>query len=206
MRDLAHNELALRGVVQSWWRGLRNLNLRNGEEIPGREPDRGELAKLRRIATAGEADLPAVALVDALAVDSFQTLWRKVAKTFEKPLDHPLAEYAAVAASTLAWLRADTGRGDTAALLGPPRDGAVFAEARFRRLIRTETAVDLLDQGRRIAAALKGAAPVGELGASLILWDQDPRIRRRWTFAYYHLRDMPADEPSASPIETGADA
>lgn len=205
MSTFAHQEFALRGVVQSWWRGLRGLHPITGEEIPGREPDRGELARLRRVGEAGESDLPDVALVEALPIDSFRDLWRKVAAKLKVQHDDLLAEYAAVAAATLARIRTDAGRGDTARLLGDPRDSPVFAEPRFRRLIRVESAVDLLDQGRRIAAMLGGTAPVGELGASLILWDRDPKVRRRWTFAYYHLTDARADEPAA-PAMTGADA
>jgi CRISPR type I-E-associated protein CasB/Cse2 len=202
MSTFAHHEFALRGVVQTWWRGLQGLNPGTGDEIPGLEPKRAELARLRRIATAAEDGQYSVALVDAFAVNSFLDLWRRVAEVTQAEPEDALAEYAAVAAVTLARVRIDAGRTDTASMLGDPRDTPVFAETRFRRLIRTEQAANLFDQGRRITAILGATAPVGELGASLILW-RDPKVRRRWTFSYYHLRDVPA-EPPGSPPDTGA--
>jgi hypothetical protein len=107
----------------------------------------------------------------------------------------------AIAAATLAHIRADAGgngRGATAKLLGQPRgeggesEDRLFAEARFKRLIRTrDDWPGLLAQGRRIAAILDGQAPVGDLGASLILWNADPHVTRDWAFHYYQ-RDFAA--------------
>ena len=108
----------------------------------------------------------------------------------------------AIAAATLAHIRTDAGgrRGATARLLGQPRGGEgedrLFAEARFKRLIRTRNDwPGLLVQARRIAAILGKEAPVGDLGASLILWNADPRIARDWAFQYYQREfDMPERE------------
>jgi hypothetical protein len=82
-----------------------------------------------------------------------------------------------------------------------------MAESRFLRLMRAQTTGDLFDQARRLVVLLKRAAPVGELGASLLVWLVDPEVRRTWARSYYGLNrtDAATDEASPQPSsETGA--
>lgn len=78
-------------------------------------------------------------------------------------------------------------------------------DGRFRNLMRAETSADLFDQARRLPDLLKGAAPVGELGASLLLWRSTPLVRRDWARDYYHL-DLGGRERSGSETPTAAPA
>ena len=96
--------------------------------------------------------------------------------------------------------RARCGAPKTAALLGEG-DPPLFAEARFKRLIRTDNPAELLPQTIRVVKILGKKAPVGELGVSLLLWGPD--VKKRWAFAYWQKKYIPA-EPLAETSEHAA--
>ena len=198
----------------NWWRELQSLSpagkaigLKSGGE---KAPDRAALAQLRRVGVMDLGGAPAVDVTGALDSSAFRMLMARLQglpignRQVERWLASKGEEWEcfAIAAATLAQIRTDAGgrRGATARLLGQPRGGEgedrLFAEARFKRLIRTRNDwPGLLVQARRIAAILGKEAPVGDLGASLILWNADPRITRDWAFQYYQREfDMPERE------------
>lgn len=186
----------------NWWRELQSLNPA-GKPIVfatgGVKPaDRAALAQLRRIGVIDLGGAAAVDVAGVLDVSAFRMLMARlqglpirnwqVARWLASKAEE--WEPFAIAGVTLALIRADAGgnrRGATAKLLGAGDDeDRVFAEARFKRLIRTRNDwPGLLVQARRIAAILGKEAPVGDLGASLILWNADIYITRDWAFQYY---------------------
>lgn len=210
-------------ICRSWWRWLNALDkdgkpiLFGGTEKPR---DRAALAELRRIDVSDFDGMPMVDIGQALGVPAFRDLVLRLREAVqEKKLsngrllrwlseDNPELAPFAIAAATLARVREDCGgerakRGETARLLGAPRsegadkDDRLFAEARFKRLIRTrDDWPDLMSQARRVAAILEREAPIGDLGASLILWNADLGIVRDWAFQYYGQREFEPVEPS----------
>lgn len=210
---------ALSQVSREWWASLQELE-KDGEVVHPR--DRAALAELRRIDVADFGGTPMVDVGRALSIPAFRELIRRLRTAAqERKLSNrrlllwlygfdqknpDLAPFA-IAAATLARIRADrTGkraeRAETARHLGAPRKGGagkedrVFAETRFKRLIRTrDDWPDLMNQARRIAAILEREAPVGDLGASLMLWNADPGIVRDWAFQYYGQREFEPAEP-----------
>lgn len=201
-------------ISLDWWAELNAVDMKSGEPLEGRKPARRAIAELRRI---GAVDGPNGDEIDtAYAVSIRQDAGPQPYLDLRKRLKGMLAasrdDYArsmperpgfdaavAVVAATLARVR-EHKKGVVAKLLGAgSRDDApLMAEARFKRLIRTTTAPDLLDQGRRIVMLLKRSAPVDDLGASLLLWNTSPYVKRRWSFAYYDAEDMNADGPGDS--------
>jgi hypothetical protein len=202
-----------------WWRRLQGLT-DGGKEIPGKSPDRAALAQLRRIGVIDLSGIPAVDTASALSISAFRELihrlrgippgnywvrrWLGIESAGSGARETIELSPFAIAAATLAHIRADAGGqrcGVTAKALGAGEDDArLFAEARFKRLIRTRNDwPGLLAQARRIAALLgKEKAPVGDLGASLILWNADPHITRDWAFQYYQ-KDYAIPEREAEP-------
>lgn len=204
---------AIADACTLWWRRLQGLT-DGGKEIPGKGPDRAALAQLRRIGVIDLGGVPTVDSASALGISAFQELIRTLRAASLKnwhvrswlgcaqPDATDFSAFA-IAAATLARIRADAGgqqRGATAKLLGAGEDDdRLFAEARFKRLIRTRNDwPGLLAQARRIAALLDREAPVGDLGASLILWNADPRIARDWAFQYYQ-REFAMPDREAEP-------
>lgn len=193
----------LANVFQRWWRGLNGLSLADGKPIAvggaPKSPDRAALAELRRIDIVEEGSRSVVDVGHAMGVPAFQALLVDVRRSrlrrdsdVRRHIAEAEIEPFAIAAATLARVRdesdsGETRRGATAALLGKGYpDEHVFAEPRFKRLIRCRSDwPGLLAQMRRVAAILERSAPVGDLGASIVLWNDDPRIRRDWAFAYY---------------------
>ncbi|MDZ5649990.1 type I-E CRISPR-associated protein Cse2/CasB [Nitrospirillum sp. BR 11828] len=190
-RDLVTH---FRPLFQGWWDGLTDAA--NGHL----NPNRAALARLRRLDTRDDGTGPVPDLATALTEEAFRRLYR-TARAWQPQTLLPLAwdEALVVVAATLAHVRADQPGRKTAALLGGPDDGTprLLAEARFLRLMRVETAAELMDQARRLVALLGRAAPVGELGASLFLWRARPQVRRAWARAYYGLE--PAGRSAAAP-------
>ncbi len=188
-----------------WWRKLQGLDEESKPRNPPKAPDRRALAELRRLGIIEFGGVQEVDVAAALNICAFRDLIRGLGADKPGKYGGPafdLAPYV-IAATTLARIRADSGggkRGATAHLLGQPRgesgnEDRLFAEARFKRLIRTRGDwPGLMAQGRRIAAILECEAPVGDLGASLILWNTDPYIARDWAFQYYQQREF---EPAA---------
>ena len=97
------------------------------------------------------------------------------------------------------------GAAPTAARLGEKKDRSdeasrLMAEARFKHLIRAGSDAELLDHGRRIVALLGRDAPVGHLGASLLLWG--PSVVRQWAFDYYGASDAAPEDAGDTAGET----
>ena len=216
-RNGADDYIAIAKICTDWWRELQSLNA-VGKPIgdPPKAPDRAALAQLRRIAVIDLGGAPAVDVAGALDISAFRMLMDRLQgqRIGNWRVQQWLASQArewepfAIAVATLAHIRVDVGgnrRGATAKLLGQPRgeggegDDRLFAEARFKRLIRTRNDwPGLLGQARRVAAILDKQAPIGDLGASLILWNADPGVIRDWAFQYYQ-REFAMPERGAEP-------
>lgn len=195
--DRTIDERAIRDVVRRWWRDLTDA------ANAGLNRRRGALARLRRIDLEEGPAGPAPDVIAAMTEEAFRDLCRAVEPHYSlHQLRDDRIEDLVTAAVTLARIR-DEPRGPTttARLLGGrDDDGRKMKEGRFLGLMRAETSADLFDQARRLPDLLDGTAPVGELGASLLLWRRVPRIRRNWARDYYGL-DLGGRE-SAAPAAT----
>lgn len=201
----------LAGAFTSWWRALQSIEDATGKpkrrgnvEVPA---DRASLAQLRRInVVAGSDGATLVDIGSALGVAAFRDLVSRVAvlplhSTLVKKWlvdDRRTLEPLAIAAAALARIKDDISsngsdeRGATARLLGAG-DSRPLAEVRFKRLMRCKNDwPDLMIQARRIAGILEKKAPVGDFGASIVLWNADPTIVRDWAFQYYQEDFSPA--------------
>lgn len=199
---------ALAPVFERWW---KELNDSDDQGARGDLADRADIARLRRVGviTFEAGPQPDVAL--ALTVDAFRKLYLRVQKFMGRTRQANYGgweEDLVVAAVTLAHVRHNV-PGTTAALLGGSSEpeNRLMAEGRFLALMRVATTAELLEQARRVAALLKSGAPVGDLGASLMVWLDDPSRRREWAKAYYGLGARPSVTPDISSelqSETGA--
>ncbi|WP_439620088.1 type I-E CRISPR-associated protein Cse2/CasB [Hyphomonas sp.] len=156
--------------------------------------DSAATARLRRIGTRDDG-----AVIDvgaAVAIDAFRTLYNRTAALMDK-LENPKglpyhwADKArreagnsgfdsrlALVAGVLAHVRTDTS-GD----LGKKLHVNNYSELRFRRLLRLESEVDLMREGRRLVRMLDGDVPVASLARALLFWDaQETRALAR---SYY---------------------
>jgi len=186
-------ESDLRWVCRSWWRALNGIDKDDNQNRD--RADRKSRAELRRAGSIASDGGDAINLISAYGVESFHALLRRVQ---EKALWIG-ADQAALAAITLAHVEKDIVASENdasspraAQLLGEG-DPPLFAETRFKRLIRTDDPAELLAQMVRAVKILGKAAPVGELGASLLLWG--PAVKKRWAFAYWQKKYLSA-EPS----------
>lgn len=211
----------LQTIFTKWWRNLNQIDangnprLAKGTSTP-RPRDRKSLAELRRIDVVEEGGHPVVAVGAALGVAAFRALVAEIRDTNFRSqtvlawcsTGNFTLEPFAIAATTLAGIRADAGSarcGATARLLGG--DDPIFAEPRFKRLMRSRNDwPDLLAQARRIGAILQKEAPVGDLGASLVLWNADPSIRTRWAFNYYQGELEPESNTAPLPPSDASSA
>lgn len=205
--NAAIDEPAIRRVFRTWWHGLTDA------DNAGLNRQRGPLARLRRIDLADGPAGRSPDVIAALSEESFRTLCNRITALYPLgDLADDRVEDLVTAAVTLARIREephDPGKRDrpTAWLLGGKDDESrVMKEGRFLALMRAETSADLFDQARRLPELLGGAAPVGELGASLLLWRRTPWVRRNWARNYYRLDlhdrqdDTPMDaEPASLP-------
>jgi CRISPR type I-E-associated protein CasB/Cse2 len=221
MLPIPPDYIPLAELFTGWWRGLQSLD-KNGAErkIAGQvlPPNRKALAQLRRVNIEEGTAIPAIDIVTALTIDEFWDLIGrlkasdKLSKEIRTWIDQNDWEPFAIAAATLARVRLDTNSphkpGSTAKMLGTPRNPepgskTIFDEARFKRLLRSrDDPPDLLAQARRVAAILEREAPIGDLAASLVLWNARPDIsnpiRRDWAFQYYQRDFTAAAEPDAN--------
>ena len=214
----------LADTFTSWWRELQDLDKKTGE--PKKESnghrDRAALAQLRRInVTPGSDGAPLIDIGSAWEISEFRELIERICR-YRKTLknihvrkwldgDTLTLEPFAIAAAALARIREDSTpvdkgkgetlhkRGATARLLGAG-ESRPLAEVRFKRLMRCRNDwPDQMIQARRIAAILERRAPVGDLAASTVLWNAEPRIVRDWAFQYYQEDFQPAPvAPAAS--------
>ena len=193
---------SLAPIFARWWSGITDA------ANDGRNADRGSIAELRRIDLVddGDGDQPDVTL--AMTNELYRRIYRWIGESGAR-LPTGWEADLVTAAVTLAHIRKNAGaKTTTAALLGGAEDkDRAMKEGRFLRLMRAATAGDLFDQARRLAKLLNNEAPVGELGASLLLWRHVPAIRRNWARSYYHLdqdnRETPT-LPGSIDAETGA--
>jgi CRISPR-associated protein Cse2 (CRISPR_cse2) len=210
-------------VFFDWWRELQSLNKSgNPIKINGspKSPDRKALAELRRINIVHEGSGDVIDVGRALGIEAFRDLvlrlkasdlhpGSKVRSCLNCEAGKSKLEPFAIAAATVARIREDSDTkssrcGATARMLGEGFPDCPFAEARFKRLMRSRDETDLMAQARRISAILERTAPIGDLAASLVLWNDEPRIRREWAFQYYQKSfEAPRDEPE-SPALTAA--
>ncbi len=213
-------------VFTAWWRNLQSLSKAgNPILIAGspKPPDRKALAELRRIAVASFGGQDEVDVASALGIEAFRDLVQRLRSSSlatgskVRPwlrADGMRLEPIAIAAATIARIREDAGGqsdwcGATAKMLGEGfPETHVFAEPRFKRLMRSRNNdwPDLMAQARRIAAILEKRAPIGDLAASLVLWNAEPRIRRDWAFQYYQKSFEPADLDAAASPSTSTPA
>jgi len=218
MIKLPDDYTTLNAIFTKWWRALRRLDGK-GDPIPSRvgailSPDRKSLAELRRIDVIDIGGHSVVDIEAALGVPAFRKLIGEIRiaglrnRLIKRwlDLDESTLEPFAIAAAALARIREDTGGsikcGGTARLLGG--EEPIFAEPRFKRLQRSsDDWPDLLAQARRIGAILEKKAPVGDFGASLVLWNAEPSIRTRWAFNYYQ-GELEGDDTPQPPTDATA--
>lgn len=179
----AFNDADLRSALYQWWNGLTDME--NG----GLGRRRGPLARLRRLdLTHGPAGR-APDVVGAMMEADFRDLCRRIDPLWSlHDLGDNRVEDLVTVAVTLSRIR-DNIRGKSPAQLLGGRDDSdrAMKEGRFTALMRAETSADLFDQARRLPDLLEGKAPVGELGASLLLWRSQSWVRRNWARDYFHL-------------------
>jgi CRISPR type I-E-associated protein CasB/Cse2 len=176
-------------VFERWWRELNDSD-DVGER--GERANRADAARLRRVGVIDTPTGPEIDVALALTIESFRTLYGRI-RMIGEDLFRREADLI-VSAVTLAHIRKRAPGRSTAEMLGvaPGADQPLMSESRFLRLMRTRTSAGVLAEGRRIAALLKDGAPVGDLGASLLVWLDDPVRRRTWARAYYGLSLPPA--------------
>lgn len=193
-------ERELTWICRTWWRSLNGID-KEGKEDRDRA-DRQARAELRRAGSVASDGGDAINLIRAFGVERFHGLKRAI----DAKIDRIGEEKVALAAIALAHVEHDRMQGEdaeppkTAALLGEG-DPPLFAEARFKRLIRTDNPAELLPQVIRVVKILGKTVPVGDLGASLLLWGPD--VKKRWAFAYWQKKFIPA-EPLAETSEQAA--
>jgi hypothetical protein len=179
-----HSYSRLVEVFETWWHRMNATDKDGGR---GDTADRADAARLRRVDLVDGGTGPRPDIATALTVESFRRLHQRT-RHYAQQFD-AWEESLVAAAIALAHVRTDVPGRTTAMLLGGNADAdqRLMADARFLRLIRAGSSGELMDQGRRLVALLKGAAPVGDLGASLLLWLDDPNRRREWARAFYGL-------------------
>jgi CRISPR type I-E-associated protein CasB/Cse2 len=174
------------------WRTLTG----GGDRSGANRADRAALRKLGCTQTpAGEQ----IDLLTALAIPSFQTYRKSLGIGLKDQQSVQMWErlaYAAVAASAIAWIDANSNARSVATLLGGAGRDVLYSEVRFKRLLRCDSPERLLPEAQRMARILGRAAPVGDLGDVLANWGHEtwgPRKRRNWAFDYWKQTDAEAD-------------
>ena len=196
MNEYSKLQKDLRWECRQWWRRLNGVDHEGaGNRVLA---DRKSRAELRRIGASASDTGDSVNLINAYAIDIFHRLREHVAATGARVGD----EKVALAAAVLANVDKDLGdQNSTASLLGEG-DPPPFAEVRFKRLIRTDEPAELLPQMVRAVKILGKAAPVGELGASLLLWG--PNVKKRWAFAYWQKTFIPVEQSETTETSDAA--
>ena len=169
-----------------WWAALR--------EPGGEGADPGALARLRRETS------PAAAWGEAVVAD----LYRKLGYS-AREREFRMAPVALVA-MVLAHVREDEGflLGEA---LGPPKPDAsgqkkpaVMHPLRLRRLASARDESETLRGFREAVSLLKDKAPVADLAACILDWNdarRGERVRSRFLFAYHGAGSAaPAEEPA----------
>lgn len=170
--------------------------------------DSAATARLRRIGTRDDGS--AIDVGAAIAVDAFRVLYNRTSAIIDKLGDpkgipHLWTDKArresdnskfdsrlALVAGVLAYVKTDTS-GD----LGKKLHVDNYSELRFRRLLRLESEIDLMREGRRLVRMLGGDVPVASLSRALLFWDaQETRALAR---SYYDAElfgssDAPAQD------------
>ena len=198
-----YSSKAFQPIFSRWWRNLTDA------DNEGRNADRAALARLRRLDMIDSGQGPQPEIATALTHDAFRGLYLMVGRSPRWPTKQREADDwevdLVIAAVTLARIRADAPGQTTAGLLGGrDEEDRKMKQSRFLRLMRASTSGDLFDQARRIANLLGGTAPVGDLGASLLLWRHDPGVRRDWARAYYGLDRSNSDNLDQPSAQAGA--
>jgi hypothetical protein len=194
----ADGKRALGRVFWSWWSAMTDAS--NG----GANRDRADIARLARVDLVGADQWRTPDVIAALSIERFRELCHKIEPAFPlHDLKDDRAEDLVTAAVVLARIR-ESASGSVAQALGGAEDkDRRLKEGRFLALMRVQTSADLFDQARRLPDLLGNAAPVGDLGASLILWRREPWVRRDWARQYYHLdlrrgAPAPTQDPDAA--------
>jgi len=192
--------VAIGRICRDWWCALAAIDPKTGKEIDGKDVNRAELARLRRICTDDRTGGETVDTSYAIQQFAYGQLLRRLhpiaRSAFRGPrADLEFEEAVAVVAATLARVREDTRPNvKVAERLGLGKDGKavtddeaarVMSVLRFKHLVRTRDWPGLLDHGRRIVLLLDRDVSVADLGASLLLWNASPKVIRDWSFAYF---------------------
>lgn len=200
-------------ICRAWWLELYDADADTGEERKHSRADRGHIARLRRIGTLSDGVCETIDITAALGVEPYWLLRNRLIGLWNawpeerRPRVVDIESRIALVAAVLARVR-KSGKADaapTAARLGEKKDRSdeasrLMAEARFKHLIRADSDAELLDHGRRIVALLGHDAPVGHLGASLLMWG--PAVVRQWAFDYYGASDAAPEDAGDTAGET----
>lgn len=154
-----------RSSIWGWWKGL--------------DEDRAGRAELRLCATVEEV--------------AFTAPYHRLLRRLGSRLREGDARRVAAAAAVIANVDVEpAARATLARQMGSPRGaegGSVVSDARFRHLIRSEDAEDLMRELIRVVRQVGRAAAVEPLFLDLVRWDEATRIR--WARDYYEAAPDP---------------
>lgn len=173
-------------IISIWWYRVHDI------KNDGKNPERADLAMLRRIDLIEIDGVRSIDMVSALSIKSFRDLYLAVAEieVFEgdgkKRLNDDQTERLVIIASSLARIR-ENAKGSLGEYIGGfSDDDRLVKEGRFKSLIRAQTNADLFNSARRLCAIMGKSAPVKSLSKTIYEWGFDS-TRRKLATDYYHL-------------------
>lgn len=173
-------------IISIWWYRVHDI------KNDGKNPERADMAMLRRIDLIEIDGVPAIDVASALTIKSFRDLYRAIAELEgfgdegKKRLNDDQTERLVIIASSLARIR-ENAKGSLGEYIGGfSDDDRLVKEGRFKSLIRAQSNTDLFDAARRLRAIMGKAAPVKSLSKTIYEWGFDS-TRRKLATDYYHL-------------------
>lgn len=161
-------------VFKEWWENIHDI------KNDGKNANRGDLAKLRRLDLIETDEGMAIDLIGARSIASYRYLYKTInnmrgkfdEELGAKTLDRDTEERLIIVAYALARVREnDNAHTQLGALIGGYEDeDRLVKETRFLRFIRSETNADLFDQTRRLCAIIGKTAPIKSLSETLFNW------------------------------------
>ena len=185
---MENENASMKSVFYNWWAWVHDI------KNDGKNANRGDLAKLRRLDLINGDDGREIDIIGARSIAAYRTLYRQalpiIGRDFrgEKSIDTKTEGRLIIAAYALAWARENDKEAKTLGhkIGGVDDEGRLLLELRFLRLIRAKTNADLFDETRRMCRLMGRSAPIEDLAITIFEWDED-RTRRRLSENYYHL-------------------